>query len=105
MRPSDVLIRADFPLPDTFGRVEREVAAAILVVTCRAWHDAFVPVDAREIRLACIAFSKVYRWLHNPFYRPDFDSLIELGFATVDDHGRLSFTEAGLGCLRGRVGR
>lgn len=101
------------PLTATFGRTEREVAAAMLVLACTdhgSWYAAAPP----DIGNAIIERESdpAYRWLHNPFCRPDFHELVAKGFAEwVDGSPRttaagepmklLRFTDAGIAALAG----
>lgn len=97
------------PLPGTFGRAELEYAAALLVRTLQVLDRPWGPVLPHEIdsmldiELAeAKAAGKRHPWDH-PFFRPDFDGLIEAGFARWIEQEGLSdrfrpieFTTAGL---------
>lgn len=112
MKPSDVKLfaRSWVPLTDTFGRVEREAAAAFIVQTCIANGDEWRPVTWKQIAEAMLsAFENHGQWKElksNPFFRPDVHDLIAKGFARwvgePDDDGdrAVEFTERGLAALQ-----
>lgn len=110
MKPSDVVISDPIPLVDTFGRVEKEVAAAYLILAMRNEGDFFQPVLPGTVGTARELFKERagFHWLSNPYCIPDFDQLIKDGYAerTVPEALRkspLAFTEKGLGILRDSV--
>lgn len=75
------------PLVGMFGRAESEQAAAMLVRTLQVNDRSWGPVQPKEIGTMldaeldeAKAAGKRHPWDH-PFFRPDFDGLIESGFA------------------------
>lgn len=110
MKPSDVALLDPCPLTGTFKHAEAEAAAAYLLLAMRRGPDTFRAVGAREVGTAAGLHRKAkgFAWLTNPFFRPDFDKLIEVEAAvlTEPDKGRespLEFTAAGLAMLRRSV--
>ena len=107
MKPSDVALLDPGPLTGTFDHTEAEAAAAYLLLTMRHGPDTFRPVGAKEVGTIAGLHREEsgFRWLTNPFFRPDFDSLVGVGAVvlTEPDRGRespLKFTESGIATLR-----
>lgn len=89
LKPSDVLLR--FPLlHGTFGKVEAEWAAGLIVRACQLQGDEWKAVTAADIGDALRAdiaaetepFASLMR---NPLFQPDVWRLINLGFARWAD--------------------
>ena len=107
-KPSDVRLNDSFPpLTATMGRVEREAAAACLLLACHHHGDAWAPMLPRQLGEALkeAVSSATEPWVslnRNPFFRPDFYELVEKGFArwTEGEGGPLEFTDAGFQALR-----
>lgn len=101
--PSDVTLAEVNPLGGTLGRVEREVAAALLVRVCQV-RGRFAPVSLAEVEdLISVGDSWTTALLRNPFQNPSFDELVARGFARVvtDDPMTLELTDTALE----RIGR
>lgn len=89
MKPSDVPFDRALPLVGILGRSEHEAAAALIVFACFYHGDTWQPITIRQIQSALVwaketnhaTFSKL---LENPFWRPDFQGLVEAGFANGD---------------------
>lgn len=103
--PRDIPLLDPAPLMDCFGRVEREAAAAYLVLGCRASNtwDA-IPPKAVGAEILKYVGEKGYTWLNNPFYNPHFPELIEHGYAEYagEDEGQgkpVRFTAKGFQAL------
>lgn len=91
MRPSDIFLNAPVPLTACFQKTEREVAAACIIATCRAFKDDFDHVcQPREIRLTLMAMKQVLPWAFNPFCPPDFHALAHRTFTRLSRTGMLS---------------
>lgn len=104
-RPSQVVLE-EIPLVGTFGRVEREAAATLLVRTCVRGGDTWRPVTMKELGAAGLAdiAEKVEPQAslnHNPFWRPDFRDLVKHGYAacTFEPGSAIEFTAKGLEAL------
>jgi hypothetical protein len=85
------LLRETPPLKATLGRSELEYAAALILCALhrlgRAWTE---PLSAKEIGATLSdAFNAgeqpICSWARNPFLRPDWDGLVERGFAQRDE--------------------
>jgi hypothetical protein len=88
--PSHVLLAEVNPLGGTLGRVEREVAAALLVRVCQV-RGAFGPVALADVEdLIATGDHWTTTLLRNPFQSPNFDELVERGFARVVVHEPLT---------------
>jgi hypothetical protein len=101
--PGDVTLTECNPLGGTLGRVEREIAAALLVRVCQV-RGSFGPVRLAEIEdLIATGDPWTTTLLRNPFQTPNFDELVARGFARVTepDPLTLELTETGLD----RIGR
>lgn len=101
--PSDVVLAEVNPLGGTLGRVEREVAAALLVRVCQL-RGRFGPVERADVEdLIATGDSWTKTLLGNPFQNPSFDELVERGFARVvtEEPLTLELTETALE----RIGR
>lgn len=101
-QPSQIVITIP-PLGDTMGKCEREVAAALLVLTCELLGDAWGPVTIEQVALAVAHAIKTRQiWSDmatNPFLKPDFHSLAKHGFARwsgIEGKGALELTAEGL---------
>lgn len=117
MKPSDVKLfaRSWVPLTATFGRVERELAAAFIVTTCVHHGDTWKPVTWKQIAETMRPLMRVDRnWKEiagNPFVKPDVHDLIAKGFARwigekdADGDQGVEFTEEGMAVLRKEVAR
>lgn len=89
MKPSDVPFDRALPLVGILGRSEYEAAAALIVFACFYHGDTWQPITIRQIQSALVwaketnhvTFPKL---LENPFWRPDFQGLVEAGFANGD---------------------
>jgi hypothetical protein len=105
-KPSQVFLNAVPPLVGTMGKTEAEVAAALLVRACHVRGDAWAPVRAEEMGrvLSADLEAKTEPWAsldRNPFCKPNFDILVERGFAEFSDGRRvLALTEKGIEALR-----
>ena len=101
MKPSDVVISDPVPFTSTFGRAERDIAVAYLLLAMRRGSDTFRAVLPREVTEG----ESLYLWLENSFPVPDFDALLEEGWVErmEPDVGRgspLAFTDLGIEKLR-----
>jgi hypothetical protein len=108
-KPSNVDLFGSFPpLVGTMGRVETEVAAALLVRVCQAREDTWQEIDPAAI--AEVAADVETKWvsslIRNPFFKPSFHELITRGFAewvgeaTAESAGPMRFTAVGLAALK-----
>ena len=103
IEPEGIEVRAaGLPLIATFGRAEKESAAAAIVMACQdagAWRA----VSFAEIATACKSRvgQRGFEWLSNPFCRPDIWGLVDDGFAEWTDEpgGRVALTERGISVL------
>ncbi len=84
MKPSDIMINAVPPLCATFGRTEREAAAALIVGALAAAGDTWRPITLDEIKEHGGVLSAL-PWMQNPFVRPDIEDLVRRGFASLSD--------------------
>lgn len=96
MKPSSIRIDI-IPFTGTFGRVEREIAAAMLVRACAMTGDTWQPIAPRRVEevLRDDLDSGVEPWTSansNPFWRPDFLDLVNSGFATMSDNLAIELT-------------
>ena len=114
LKPSDVKLLDPCPLTATLKKSEQEVAAAWLTLAMRETGDEFRAIQANELVEVINRFAPVvdgqrktltgYYWLANPFLRPDFDGLIDGGYAEWSDPslGRkspMAFTKKGIAAL------
>lgn len=107
-KPSQLVVCDPVPFVDTFGRVERECAAAIMVMAMRERDDTWEVIYPRDCAEPLKKFveEKGYAWISNPFYRPDFPELISEGFVEevgdpVEGKGQgLRFTSEGLAAMK-----
>lgn len=100
LHPGDILVLDPLPLAGVFGRVERECAAAIMVMA--GWAvGRFAPVPMAEVSAAARRhFGRPgYRWLGNPFYKPRPHQLVQCGAATWLGGETIAFTADGLDAL------
>ena len=83
MLPRDVPLRVRtlMPFPSVLGRIESETAAALLVLVCRG-ENQWRPVRVEEV-LTVVRGAKAadYPWMTNPFLAPNFNGLVEAGWA------------------------
>lgn len=109
MKPSQINLTASaIPLTECFGRVEREAAATLMVRALQLGGDEFRPLRQKEIGLAIKhdldnGISPLAGLDCNPLWRPDFNELIQFGFArwtTDEPHPPIEFTALGLERLR-----
>lgn len=91
----------------SFGRAEREAAALLFVRACQVNGDEWQALTPRTVGEAIRADLDAGReplasLNRNPFFRPDFWSLVAEGFArwTGDAGGPLELTGKGLEALR-----
>lgn len=113
-RPSDVVLVFP-PLVDTVGRFERETAAALIVLANAKSGDAWGPVtrsDVVEVARAELERSSPKTWVHylvaQPFGHPDFDELVEHGYARwceAPDPSPIALTAKGIAALYPHVRR
>ena len=113
MKPTEIwLAGGAFPLPDTFERVELEMAAAMLIIACAYHEDRWQPVTAPMIGLAMKANLRARR---EPWYSldknracpaPSFYGLVDKGYArfTSSDKERspIELTDKGLDLIRAK---
>ena len=88
MKPSDIrLANVASPLGGTFGRVENEVAMAYGILVCKFFGDEWRTIRGGDLYHAISLYRErpEYRWLLNPFCRPDFFTIREKGL--VEDVG------------------
>lgn len=112
-KPSDVFLVAFPPLVGTMGKAELEAAAAMLVRACQVNGNEWSPRSPMDVGLALKADidAGVEPWTslnRNPFFRPDFRTLIDSGFARYTDESLeapIEFTPMGLQALRPWVRR
>jgi hypothetical protein len=88
MKPSDVILCGPVPLVDTMHRIEREIAAGLIIRTLQVNGDVWRPVRLDELHTVfladCAAGTEPWASLDsNPMYRPDFIDLAEAGYATA----------------------
>lgn len=105
-RPSDVPLRRPVPLVGTMGKAEVEAAAAWLVLALRDNGDEWGGVAASDLKVVQDEHSASLLWLTNPFLVPDFDGLVDRGFAEFVGAKRrvLRFTSAGIQALKTAAG-
>ena len=106
MTPCDIHIKGGPPLTGTFNKVEKEFAAALLVLVCQIDGDEWRPVFPNEVGTACKLHidDKEYAWVEFAlgFAPPSFDGLIEQGdadFVGPEEEGRsraVQFTAQGM---------
>lgn len=98
MKPSDIFLGTFMPLTATFGRVEAEVAAAIIIATLAATGDTWRPVGLAETTVEIL---RPFDWASNPFAKPSIDELVDRGFATLSEGNRtIELTGGALEMLR-----
>lgn len=103
MKPLDVVLLTP-PLVGTMERSEVEQAAALLVRTLQATTNTWRGLQPKEIGEVIAGdlhadCEPVTSWNRNPFIRPDFPALVELGFAKYSEDNAMAFTEKGLQAL------
>jgi hypothetical protein len=90
IKPSEVMLLPPLPLVDTFGRVEREAAATLLIRACVRNGDTWQSITQVQIGEALRAdldekIDPVHALRSNPFWRPvGFRELVTRGFAVFD---------------------
>lgn len=106
-KPSQVALQEPLPFIGTFRKAEAESAAAMMVVAMRRDGNKWRPVLPIEIGEAIkqLHDKEGYSWMTNPFCKPDFWKLVELGFAEFLDGEKekgkpIQFTDAGIEKLR-----
>ena len=113
-KPSDVRFGGFPPFVGTFRKTEAEMAAALLVRTMQApgdeWRAVSLPEVGARLKEDVDAEREPWKSLStNPFFRPDFGSLVSDGFcewksggdAPITDPQRLlAFTPSGIEALR-----
>lgn len=105
--PKDIFVLTPTPIPGTFGRAELEQAAAMLIRTLQVLDRPWGPVMPQDLGQALnVDLLMKHPWRH-PFFNPDFDGLIENGFAQwveregCEGRGRpMEFTPKGLARLQ-----
>jgi hypothetical protein len=85
-KPSEVVLFADAALTGTLGRAELEHAATLIVRACQAKDDRWQPIGAADMGNVIVGdrdrkAEPIHSLMDNPFFRPDFDGLVEKGFA------------------------
>lgn len=109
-KPSDVALSIP-PLVGVFGNAEAEHAAAVMVRGLQGTTNSFRPisfVDARYVIERDVeAKRKPFALLMpNPFFNPNIDKLIHLGFARfVEGRRVVEFTAEGVSALQAFVAR
>lgn len=107
-KPSDVDL-GGVPLAGTMGKAERECAAALLLRALIRNGDNWQELPPRAIGLAMKADMEegvppTAIFKNNPFWNPDFRSLVDAGYATFagdpDKGAPVAFTDKGLAALR-----
>lgn len=85
-KPSEVYLAPfPFPLASTYGRMESEAAAAIVVRACAVLGDEWRAVSSTEVEEVLareVEGDPLYACMRNPFWRPDAHELVANGFAT-----------------------
>jgi hypothetical protein len=83
-KPSELRFAEPLPFPDTFERVEAEVAAYLLVRYLARNGDGWGPATLKDIFEDCEkSFDDPYlqRLILNPFVHPSFQELRQRGFS------------------------
>lgn len=112
IRPEDVFIERTPPLTGVFGKTEREVAAAFMLMAYRfhnkKWQESVMPKEIgaamrdKIVDIKAGVTEEGYEWMGNPFCRPDVYGLVADGFAKFgnEDHDwmkcSVQFTHLGL---------
>jgi hypothetical protein len=104
MSPAELVIaNVACPFVGTFGHVEAEVAAGYMVMAMQD-QESFAPVRTPQMAEAMTKRKDddAFRWMHNPFCRPDLDDLVARGFAEWEGEPyktAIGFTPKGLETL------
>jgi hypothetical protein len=101
-----------FPLPDTFGRADFEMAAGMIVLACALYDDKWQPVSGPQIAFALTQNIKAGRqpWaalrLNPARPRPAFMAFAERGFARFTESDRerspIELTDKALDLIRAK---
>ncbi len=106
MKPSDISLDHPIPLTGVFGRVENELAAALMIFTLQN-RDSWGALQPCQIGATCKGERfKTMPWHNIPLITPDFFGLVKAGFAefTSDEKGApIQFTEKGLEKLKASI--
>lgn len=114
-KPSEVRMwRSWLPLFNTFGRIEMEWAAALMVIACVYFGDRWQPITMKQLGEAMKdAGDRKEGYLHHlrgpdtAIPRPDHRGLVDKGFAVFDgdpdNNALISFTDKGFEMLRKTV--
>jgi hypothetical protein len=106
-KPSSIVLSTP-PLTGTMRKTEVECAAGLLVWALAQTGDTWRALPAKELGALVTSATQakdepVASWARNPFMRPDFARLIELGFAERSGEApneAIAFTPAGLAAMR-----
>lgn len=103
-RPRQVRLEG-WPFGDTFGRLESEAAATVIVRVLQHLGDTWMPVYPEEIRRLLWhdmqhKVEPIYSLAGNPFWRADYQELADSGYAVIHDDGSVEFTLRGIEQLR-----
>lgn len=97
-KPSEIALSA-LPLGNTMGKAEVEMAAALIIRACQLNGDTWQSISGEDllevVRLASAGNAPEKFWMENPFLSPDYQGLIERGFAALTDDGKFELTQAG----------
>lgn len=108
-KPSDVVLHPGAPLVATFGKAEREQAAALIVLALAELGDEWRSITNKEIMdtfetKARAGESPAFDYARNPFFRPAPSELAAEGFirrtGAGDEGGTIEFTEKGIEAMR-----
>jgi hypothetical protein len=114
IKPSEVELWCGvLPLVGTLHRVEREVAAAIMIRACVRNEDMWQSVTPTMMAKSLDEDSKQEPWKSlagNPFCKPDFFDLVKAGYAVFDSDPDgvdvpIRFTQAALDIFDGTRSR
>jgi hypothetical protein len=85
MTPSKVAERigASLAIPGAFGKVEAELAAALIVLTLTSLKSEWAPVRLDYVAAFIEENGRDYPILGNPFVHPDPHELVKRGFAKL----------------------
>ena len=108
-RPSQVSLSGVPPLVGTMGKSEAEAAAAVLVAFLSANGDEWRPVSSHDVLcflLPAIDDNKhpLAHMLENPFWNPEPNAIVDLGFGTWVRDDSIELTPSGIETLRPFVG-
>jgi len=113
VKPSEVLLDGGgYPLPDTLGRADFEMAAGMIVLACALYDDKWQPVSGPQIAYALEQNIRAGRmpWValqKNPTVAaPSFQALADRGYArfTKSDRERspIELTDKALDLIRAK---